>query len=104
LAVVSVSHLFFTVRAHVFEKEVAKCDPFDSSRDSFAACFGHKQLILLVGTRPGQRDSPKRQPGCRGLLFDQFTTDSVHSNPAGSLIERGQQSGDFILSTLTENM
>src|SRR5581483_3798062 len=32
----SVSHLFFTIRAHIFEKQVAKCDPFDSSGDRSA--------------------------------------------------------------------
>jgi hypothetical protein len=100
----SVSHLFFTVRAHVFEKEVAKCDPFDSSGDCSAARLGHKQLVLLVRARPGQGDIPKRQPGGRGLPLDQFAPDGVHRNAAGGFVERSQQSDYVIVSALTENM
>ncbi len=61
----AVSQLFFAVRAHVFEKQVAKCDPFDSRLDCSSARFSHQQFVLLVRTRPGQRDIPKRQTGCR---------------------------------------
>src|SRR5882762_263024 len=100
----SVSHLFFPVRAHVFEKKVAKRNPFDSGGDSFGTRFSHKKFVLLIRTGPGQLDSPKRQPDCRGLPLDQFATDSVHCNTAGGLVERSQQSGDFILSALTENI
>jgi hypothetical protein len=47
---------------------------------------------------------PKRQTGGRGLPLDQLATVGVHRNTTGDLVEGSQQSGDFILSALTENM
>jgi hypothetical protein len=38
------------------------------------------------------------------LPLDQFATDGVHSDTTSLLVEPRQQSDDFILSALTENL
>jgi hypothetical protein len=53
--------------------------------------MSHQSFILVVGTRPGQRNRPQRNPCRSGLRRYQSTADAVHGHPIGRFIERRQQ-------------
>ena len=68
------------------------------------ADFGHALLVLLVGTGPGQGDIPERKVCGGGLGFKDRAAGSVHGDAIEFGIDGGEQSDDFNVGLLAEQV
>ena len=64
----------------------------------------HPVLIDLVGAGIGQHDGNQGQPRGSGLEIDQLTPHGVHGDPVERLFQRGEESDDFNVGLLTQDM
>src|SRR5688572_28775244 len=92
------------VAAHVLEKEIAEGDMREAVGDEPFDRRFHDRFILLVRTRPRQRQHMERQSSGGGLGFEQFPPDCVHRHAIERLVRRGEEPGGSTGILLVEHM
>jgi len=87
--------LFFAVGADVGKEEVPESHRLDPFGDGPGAEPAHSRFVLLVGTGPGERNDPKRQPGGGRLRFQKLAPDRVHGDAIEGFVYSGDEGDNF---------
>ena len=87
--------LLFAISSNIFQEEIAKSDGVDAFADGAPADLGHALLVDFIGTWPGERDDPEREPSGGGLRFEDRAAHAVHGDAVELSVERGEQTADL---------
>ena len=84
-----------TIRANVFQKQVAKRDALNTFAHRPRTSITHQRFVNLIRAGPRQRHFPHRQPRRFALRIKERLAITMHCHARKLLVDRRQQSNNF---------